>query len=457
MGAYRQDCHECTSVNGAGGRHPATDGYYYQREIETMPRPRLAELQLRRLRKVVRYAYERVAHYRTQFDRSHAHPDGLKSLADLSRFPFSVKDDLRAAYPFGLFAVDRTQLVRLHASSGTTGKSTVVGYTAQDLNTWCDLMARTLSTSGVRPGDIVHNAFGYGLFTGGLGSHYGAERLGCTVIPVSGGQTDRQVALLRDFGAHVLCSTPSYALNIAEAAEGQGVDLRDLPLRIGFFGAEPWTEAMRGELDRRLGIHATDNYGLSEVMGPGVAAECYEQRVGLHGWEDHFLFEIVDTESGAPLPMGETGELVITTLTKQALPMIRYRTRDITRLSDRPCPCGRTHVRLDRIAGRNDDMLIVRGVNLYPSQVEANLVGRAGISAYYQLVVRKQGAMDALCVEVEAAPSTAAARYSQIAADLRRHLKSTVGVTCDVEVKMPGTVPRSKGKAIRVRDLRKSG
>ncbi len=433
------------------------DGYYYQPEIETMPRPRLADLQLQRLRGIVHYAYERVAHYRHRFDRAGVHPRQLERLQDLHRLPFTVKDDLRAAYPFGLFAVPREQLVRLHASSGTTGKSTVVGYTAQDLNTWRDLMARTLSASGVRPGDIVHNAFGYGLFTGGLGAHYGAERLGCTVIPMSGGNTEKQVSLLLDFGARALCSTPSYALNIAEVAEQQGVDLRDAPLAIGFFGAEPWSEAMRLELDRRLGIRAIDNYGLSEIMGPGVAAECHEHRAGLHGWEDHFLFEIIDPESGDSLPRGAVGELVITTLTKQALPMLRYRTRDITRLSDEPCPCGRTHVRLERITGRDDDMLIIRGVNLYPSQVEANLLGREDISANYQLVVSKEGAMDALGVEVEALPETSPDAYPRIAAELRHHLKSMVGVTCRVQVKAPGTVPRSQGKAIRVRDLRDPG
>ncbi|KAA3630492.1 MAG: phenylacetate--CoA ligase [Proteobacteria bacterium] len=439
------------------GINPGTrDGYYYQPELETLPRSDLAALQLQRLKNLLPHAYENVPRYREKFTAAGVTPSDLESLDDLRRFPFTVKSDLRDAYPFGLFAVPREQLVRLHASSGTTGKSTVVGYTRDDLNTWCDLMARTLSTSGARPGDIVHNAFGYGLFTGGLGSHYGAERLGCTVIPMSGGNTEKQVLLLQDFGARVLCATPSYALNIAEVAEQMGVDLRATPLAVGFFGAEPWSEALRAELDRRLGIRAADNYGLSEIMGPGVAAECMEERAGLHGWEDHFLFEIIDPESGAPLPMGASGELVITTLTKQALPMIRYRTRDITRLTDEPCACGRTHVRILRVTGRNDDMLIIRGVNLYPSQVEAVLVGFAGIAPYYQLVVRREGSMDDLTVEVEAAPQTAASGYPALAQEIRHHIKSLIGVTCTVEMKRPGEVPRSQGKAVRVRDLRKN-
>ena len=437
------------------GVNPGTfDGYYYQPELETLPRSELAELQLERLKRLLPYAYQYVPPYRKKFTAAGVTPADLESLDDLRRFPFTVKDELRDAYPFGLFAVPREQLVRLHASSGTTGKSTVVGYTPQDLDTWCDLMARTLSTSGARPGDIVHNAFGYGLFTGGLGSHYGAERLGCTVIPMSGGNTEKQIQLLQDFGARVLCATPSYALNIAEIAEQMGVDMSEAPLAVGFFGAEPWSEAMRAELDRRLGIRAADNYGLSEIMGPGVAAECYEVRAGLHGWEDHFLFEIIDPDSGKPLPMGETGELVITTLTKEALPMIRYRTRDITRLTDEPCACGRTHVRILRVTGRNDDMLIIRGVNVYPSQVEAALIGLQGIAPHYQLVVRRDRSMDNLTVEVEAAPDTTKHQYPQLSQAIRHHIKSLVGVTCHVEIKRPGEVPRSQGKAVRVRDMR---
>ncbi len=438
------------STNSVGG-----DGFHFQPEAETMPREQLAKLQLERLQKVLAYAYKSVPHYQVAFDSVTMKPADLKHLEDLRWFPFTVKDDLRNAYPFKMFAVPREQVVRVHASSGTTGKPTVVGYTREDISLWADLMARTLAATGVRPGDIVHNAYGYGLFTGGLGAHYGAERLGATVVPMSGGNTERQIVLLQDFGARALCSTPSYALNIAEVAEQEGVDMRTLPLSIGVFGAEPWSDAMRAELDERLGIQAVDIYGLSEILGPGVAAECAEERAGLHGWEDHFLFEIIDPDSGEPLPIGETGELVITTLTKQALPMIRYRTRDITRLSDEPCACGRTHARILRVTGRNDDMLIIRGVNVYPSQIEAVLVGFAGIAPHYQLVVRREGSMDDLRVEVEAAPDTAADGYPKVADKIRHHIKSLIGVSCTVELKSPGEVPRSQGKAVRVRDERK--
>jgi phenylacetate-CoA ligase len=348
-------------------------------------------------------------------------------------------------------------LIRLHASSGTTGKPTVVGYTRNDLERWSDLMARCFVCAGAQPGDIVHNAYGYGLFTGGLGAHYGAERLGCTVVPVSGGGTERQVTLIQDFGAHVLCATPSYALNIAEVAEAMGVDLRQSNLRLGLFGAEPWSDAMRGKLQDRLGLKAVDIYGLSEILGPGVACECHVAQAGLHGWEDHFLFEIIDPKSLQPLPMGEVGELVITTLRKEAMPMIRYRTRDITRLSDEPCACGRSHVRIMRVTGRDDDMLIIRGVNVYPSQVEAVLVGFPGLAPHYQIVLTREGALDAMTVEVELAPRTpmADADRSRKAAEVTHHIKSLVGVTCKVAVKLPGEVPRSQGKAVRVRDLRK--
>jgi phenylacetate-CoA ligase len=356
-----------------------------------------------------------------------------------------------------MFAVPRDQVVRVHASSGTTGKPTVVGYTRDDIKMWANLMARSIASAGGRPGDILHNAYGYGLFTGGLGAHYGGERLGCTVTPMSGGNTEKQIVLLQDFGARVLCATPSYALNIAEVAEAEGVDLAGGPLQIGVFGAEPWSEAMRAELDQRLGIRAVDIYGLSEILGPGVAAECVEERAGLHGWEDQFLFEVIDPESGAPLPIGESGELVITTLTKQALPMIRYRTRDITRLSTEPCSCGRTHVRILRVTGRNDDMLIIRGVNVYPSQIEAVMVGFAGIAPHYQLVVRREGSMDTLAAEIEAAPETASEDYPKLAGEIRHHIKSLIGVTCDVQLKAPGEVPRSQGKAVRVRDERPKG
>jgi phenylacetate-CoA ligase len=398
--------------------------------------------------------YERVPFYRQQFHAAGVHPGDLHGLDDLARFPFTRKNDLRDHYPFGLFARPVDALARLHASSGTTGKSTVVGYTAQDLDHWADLMARSYHAAGVRRGDVVHNAYGYGLFTGGLGAHYGAERLGAVVVPVSGGATERQVTLMQDFGATVLCSTPSYALAIAEAAESQGVDLRMGKLRVGLFGAEPWSAAMRREIEVRLGVTATDVYGLSEIMGPGVACEC-ECRDGLHGWEDHFLFEVIDPETGEPVPEGHAGELVITTLTKQALPMIRYRTRDITRVTTAPCDCGRTHLRILRITGRNDDMLIIRGVNVYPSQVEAVIVGRPQLAPHYQLVVTREGVLDEVQVEVEAQPGVGAADYPQLARELAHAVKVQCGISTRVKVLEPGQVARSQGKAVRVRDLRK--
>jgi len=429
----------------------------YESEIETLSRKDLAEMQLDRLKRLVVHAHDNVEHYQKSFAAVGVKPSDLSNLDDLKNFPFTVKDDLRAAYPFGLFAVPRDEVNRVHASSGSTGKPTVVGYTKNDLDIWDDLMARSMMAQGARPGEIFHNAYGYGLFTGGLGFHGGATRLGLTVVPMSGGNTERQIQLITDFGASILGATPSYALRIAEVAEAEGANLREGNLRIGCFGAEPWTAAMRVELEARLGIRAMDIYGLSEIIGPGVASECLEAQDGLHGWEDHFLFEIIDPETGEPLPMGQTGELVITTLTKQALPMIRYRTRDITRLNNEPCVCGRTHLRIEKISGRNDDMLIIRGVNVYPSQIEAVLVGRAGIAPHYQLVVTRDGNMDALRVEVEAAADIEedADKYSAIGNDVVHHIKAMVGVTCSVEVKRPGAVPRSQGKAVRVRDMRK--
>jgi phenylacetate-CoA ligase len=424
-------------------------------ELETMPREQLAALQLQRLKASLRHAYDNVAHHRRAFDAKGITPDDLRELADLRHFPFTVKTDLRDTYPFGLFAVKREQLARVHASSGTTGKPTVVGYTKGDLDTWAGLAARTMAAGGVRPGEMVHNAYGYGLFTGGLGYHYGAERLGCTVTPMSGGNTEKQIAVIQDLGATILCCTPSYALNIAEMAEKEGVDLRGGPLRLAVFGAEPWSEGLRADVERRLGLRAQDTYGLSEIMGPGVAAECPE-RNGLHGWEDHFLFEIVDPATFEPLPDGQEGELVITTLTKEALPMVRYRTRDITSLDRTPCACGRTHVRMRRITGRSDDMLIIRGVNVYPSQVEAVLVGFPGLAAHYQLVVSRDGALDHLTVDAEADPLLSEQLYGETARQVRHHIKSMIGVTCDVNIKQPGEIPRSLGKAVRVRDLRKT-
>ena len=427
--------------------------FMFAKDIETMSRAEIADLQTERLRWSLTRAYENVPHYQKAFKEAGVTPAHLKSLADLRNFPFTVKNDLRENYPFNIFATPVHQLARLHASSGTTGKPTVVGYSSGDLDRWADLMARSMATAGARPGDIVHNAYGYGLFTGGLGAHAGAERLGCVVVPISGGGSERQIKLLKDFEPAVLCATPSYALNLSEVATSLGVDIAKLPVRCGLFGAEPWSEEMRHTLDQRLGITSVDIYGLSEIMGPGVACECDRARAGLHGWEDHFLFEVIDPETMEPLPMGETGELVITTLTKEAMPMIRYRTRDITRLTDEPCACGRTHVRIQRVTGRDDDMMILRGVNVFPSQIESILVGLKGVAPHYQIELYRDGAMDAMAIDVE--PLQDANLGADELANLVRHnIKSQIGVTCDVRVKAHGEIPRSEGKAVRVRDNR---
>jgi phenylacetate-CoA ligase len=439
--------------------HDRTPAFMFDRGVECMPRIQLAALQLDRLKKTLERAYTKVPHFRKAFDAARVTPDSVKSLDDLRRFPFTLKTDLRDNYPFGMFAVPREQVIRVHASSGTTGRPTVVGYTRRDLDLWSDLMARSLACAGARPGDIVHNAYGYGLFTGGLGAHYGAERLGCTVVPISGGSTERQVTLLQDFGAEVLCATPSYALNIAEVAGSMGVDMRRLPVRCGVFGAEPWSEAMRRELQSRFDIKAIDLYGLSEIIGPGVACECDVGQNGLHGWEDHFLFEIIDPKTLERLPKGEAGELVITTLTKEALPMVRYRTRDITTLVDEPCICGRTHARIMRVTGRDDDMLIIRGVNVFPSQIESCLLGFSGLAPHYQIVLTREGPLDAVTIEVELG-AEAPSDQTYVAAktdEIRQHLKSMIGVTCTIAIKGSGAVPRSQGKAVRVKDLRKAG
>lgn len=438
---------------------PRRDGFLFEPGAERLPRRELAALQLERLRATVTRLYENVPTMRAKLDAAGVAPRHLQRLADLRHFPFTVKDDLRAHYPFGLFAVPKSQVIRLHASSGTTGKPTVVGYTRRDLETWAGLMARSMAAAGARPGDTVHNAYGYGLFTGGLGAHYGAERLGCTVVPLSGGGTERQVMLLQDFAADMLCATPSYALNIAEVAEGMGVDAAALPLSRGLFGAEPWSDGLRRELEARLGIRAIDIYGLSEIMGPGVACECDAAQDGLHGWEDHFLFEVVDPETQEPLPMGEAGELVITTLTKEALPILRYRTRDITRLSDEPCACGRTHLRILRISGRDDDMMIIRGVNVFPAQIEAVLVGMPGLAPHYQIRLRREGALDAITLEAEIAPGAPcdAGAQARAAGGIAHHVKSLIGVSCTVIAHPPGSLPRSQGKAVRVIDERPKG
>ena len=418
---------------------------------EVASRDELSALQLERLRWSVGHAYAHVAPYRAACEAAGVHPDDLRDLADLSRFPFTVKDDLRRAYPFGMFAVPRGRLARLHASSGTTGKPTVVGYTARDLDTWAGLVARSIRAAGGRPGDLVHVAYGYGLFTGGLGAHYGAERLGCTVVPMSGGNTEKQVQLLSDFAPQVLMCTPSYALVIADACEQAGVDPARLGLAVGIHGAEPWTEAMRAEIERRFGMDATDIYGLSEVMGPGVAQECLETKDGPVLWEDHFYPEVVDPETGRPLPDGMPGELVLTSLTKEAMPVIRYRTRDRTALLP---GTARSMRRLARLSGRTDDMLIIRGVNVFPSQLEEHVVAPGVFAPHYQLEVRREGRLDALTLVLE--PRTAAdeAAARNAVASLLQRVKVHVGVTCDARVVPAGTIPRSLGKAQRVVDRR---
>lgn len=413
--------------------------------IETVSIDELRTLQTERLQATLHNAYANIAHYTRAFDAAGVHPDDVTSLDDLARLPFLVKDDLREAYPFGMFAVPREDLVRVHASSGTTGKPTVVGYTAADIDTWATVMARSLFAAGGRPGDLLHNAYGYGLFTGGLGAHYGGEKLGCTVVPFGGGQTERQIQLITDFEPRLITVTPSYCLNLIEEMERLGIDPAATSLQVGIFGAEPWTEGMRTEIEERLGIDAVDIYGLSEVIGPGVAQECVETKDGLTIWEDHFYPEIIDPETGDVLPDGEEGELVITSLTKQALPIIRYRTRDITTLLP---GTARTMRRLARITGRSDDMLIIRGVNVYPSQIEAELMQVDGLSAHYQLHKGTLGTMATLTVMVEALDP--AADRVALAAQARERIKTMIGVTATVEVVEPFAVPRSQGKAQRV-------
>jgi len=424
--------------------------------IEQASRDEVESLQLQRLKWSIRHAYDHVPQYQKKCAAAGAHPDDLRTLADLGRFPFTTKHDLREGYPFGLFAVPRTDVVRVHASSGTTGKPTVVGYTARDIETWALLMARSIRAAGARPGDIVHVAYGYGLFTGGLGAHYGAEKLGCTVVPMSGGQTEKQVQLIVDFAPDVIMATPSYMLNICEEFIRQGVDPRSCSLTIGIFGAEPWTEAMRSEIEQRFDIDAVDLYGLSEVIGPGVACECIEAKDGAVIWEDHFLPEIIDPETGAVLPDGEVGELVFTSLTKEALPVIRYRTRDRTRLLP---PTARSMRRMAKVMGRTDDMLIIRGVNVFPSQIEELVIGQPQLAPHYVLEVRRDGALDHLDVVVELDPQIAnvAPVRDEAARDLQRRIKSYIGVTASVTVCNPGTIERSVGKAKRVLDKRGEG
>jgi phenylacetate-CoA ligase len=420
--------------------------------IETASRDEIAALQLARLRATLRHAYARVPHYRTAFEQVGVHPDDLRELADLARFPFTTKEDLRRHYPFGMFAVPRAEVVRIHASSGTTGRPTVVGYTRRDIEVWAEVCARSIRASGGRPGDIVHVVYGYGLFTGGLGAHYGAERLGCTVVPMSGGMTERQVQLISDFEPDIIMVTPSYLLAIADEFERQGLDAGASSLKIGICGAEPWTEAMRQEIERRFDLDALDIYGLSEVIGPGVANECLETKDGLHLWEDHFYPEVIDPATGAVLPDGERGELVLTTLTKEAMPVIRYRTRDLTRLLP---GTARSMRRMEKVTGRSDDMLIIRGVNLFPTQIEELILADARLAPHYVLEVRRERRLDALKVVVEAKSEAAqAATQAAAGAELVQHIKSRIGLTTEVVVVEPGTVERSLGKARRVVDLR---
>ncbi|MFI6144097.1 phenylacetate--CoA ligase PaaK [Streptomyces sp. NPDC051109] len=412
----------------------------------------LAALQLRRLRATLSLAYERVPHYRQAFDKAGVHPDDCRSLSDLALFPFTTKADLREQYPFGMFAVPRSEVRRIHASSGTTGRPTVVGYTDGDLSTWADVVARSIRAAGGRPGQLVHIAYGYGLFTGGLGAHYGAERLGCTVVPASGGMTDRQVRLIQDFRPEVIMVTPSYMLTLLDEMERQGVDPRSTSLRTGIFGAEPWTEEMRREIEQRLDIDAVDIYGLSEVMGPGVAQECVETKDGLHIWEDHFYPEVVDPFTGEVLPEGSSGELVFTSLTKEAMPVIRYRTRDLTRLL--PGTARPAFRRMEKVTGRSDDMIILRGVNLYPTQIEEILLRTPGLAPHFQLRLTREGRMDALTVRVEARREADAAQRQSAASSVVRAVKDGIGVSVAVEVVDPETLERSAGKIKRLTDLR---
>jgi phenylacetate-CoA ligase len=419
---------------------------------ERLSRDALLDLQLQRLRWSLHHAYVNVAHYRRAFDAAEVTPDDCETLADLARFPLTTKLDLRDNYPFGMFAVPRSEVRRVHASSGTTGRPTVVGYTQDDLGTWADLMARSIRAAGGRTGDIVHVAYGYGLFTGGLGAHYGAERLGCTVVPVSGGMTPRQVQLIRDFEPAIIMVTPSYMLALIDEFERQGVDPRTCSLRIGIFGAEPWTEAMRAEIEQRLDMHAVDIYGLSEVMGPGVSQECVETKDGLHIWEDHFYPEVIDPISGDVLPDGAIGELVFTSLTKQALPMVRYRTGDLTRLL--PGTARPAFRRMEKVTGRSDDMIILRGVNVFPTQLEELIVRTPGLSPHFQLILGREGRLDTLTVRVEARPDCPDERRDPAAQALAREVKGRVGVSVAVEVVDPDTLERSVGKLQRVIDRR---
>ncbi len=420
--------------------------------IEIASLDEIQALQLKRMKWSLSHAYNNVPFYKAKFDAAGVHPDDLHSLADLAKFPFTVKQDLRDNYPFGMFAVPREQITRVHASSGTTGQPTVVGYTKNDISTWADVVARSMRASGTRAGDVVHIAYGYGLFTGGLGAHYGAERLGCTVVPVSGGMTNRQVRLIEDFQASTIMVTPSYMLSILDEYRKQGRDPRESSLQVGIFGAEPWTNAMRAEVETAFDMHAVDIYGLSEVMGPGVANECVETKDGLHIWEDHFYPEIINPETGEVVADGEQGELVFTTLTKEGFPIIRYRTRDLTRLLP---GSARSMRRMEKITGRTDDMIILRGVNVFPTQIEEQIMAVESLSAHFQIELKRDGRMDEMVVHAEAKPEAASeAERAASAIALGKKIKSIVGVSALVDVTEPGAVARSQGKAVRVVDNR---
>lgn len=420
--------------------------------IEIASRDEITALQEQRMAWSLRHAYDNSAFFKANFDKHGAHPDDFKTLADLAKFPFTMKQDLRDTYPFGMFAVPQDQVARVHASSGTTGKPTVVGYTQNDISNWADCVARSIRASGGRKGDICHISYGYGLFTGGLGAHYGAERLGCTVVPVSGGMTERQVTLIQDFKPQIIMVTPSYMLAILDEFRRQGIDPRESSLNVGIFGAEPWTNSMRGEIEQAFDMHAVDIYGLSEIMGPGVANECVETKDGLHVWEDHFYPEIIDPATGEVLPDGEMGELVFTTLTKEALPMVRYRTRDLTRILP---GTARSMRRIEKITGRSDDMIILRGVNVFPTQIEEQILKCAGLAPHFQIELISKGRMDAMVVHVECtADMSSSDARDATSRELAHHIKSVVGITAAITVHDPNGVARSEGKAKRVVDNR---
>lgn len=422
--------------------------------IEIASRDEIEALQFHRMKRSLRHAFENSPFYRKRFIEHDVHPEDLKSLSDIAKFPFTVKQDLRDTYPFGMFAVPQSKLVRIHGSSGTTGKPTVVGYTAADIDHWANLIARSIRAAGGRPGDMLHNAYGYGLFTGGIGAHYGAERLGCTVVPISGGMTERQVTLINDFKPSIIMVTPSYMLSILDEFRRQGLDPRASSLKVGIFGAEPWTDSMRAEIEQAFDMHAVDIYGLSEVMGPGVAQECVETKDGLHVWEDHFYPEIIDPVTGEVLPDGQMGELVFTTLTKEGLPMVRYRTRDLTRLLP---GTARSMRRIEKITGRSDDMIILRGVNVFPTQIEEQILKCRGLAPHFQIELSRSGRMDNMTVHVECTTDmTDETARAASAKELSHHIKSVVGVTTRIEVRDPNSMARSDGKAKRVVDNRPS-